>query len=85
MNFNAPRIRNYLQHFELEKLFIEELGWDRHTAALDVQVDGRCYSLRASGAYRSCNACRTLTVLSRTTTPGAGSNGRSLSPPMNIC
>lgn len=29
MTFSVPRVRHYLQEFALEKLFIEELGWDR--------------------------------------------------------
>src|SRR5712691_10952141 len=52
MTLSAPRVRHYLKNFELEKLFIEELGWDRHSASLDVQVDGQTYLLHAFAEKR---------------------------------
>jgi hypothetical protein len=52
MMFSVPRARHYLKNFELEKLFIEELGWDRHSASLDVQVSGQTYTLRAVAEKR---------------------------------
>jgi len=47
MTLSVPRIRHYLQTFALEKMFIEELGWDHHSARITVQVDGQTYSLTA--------------------------------------
>lgn len=52
MTLSVPRIRHYLQTFALEKLFIEELGWDRHSARLSVQVDGQAHSLTAFAEKR---------------------------------
>ena len=39
MTFNVARVRHCLQEFQLENLFIEELGWDRHSIELNVTVD----------------------------------------------
>ncbi|HXH13702.1 MAG TPA: DNA methyltransferase [Alphaproteobacteria bacterium] len=52
MTLSVPRVRHYLREFALEKLFIEELGWDRHSAALTVQVDGQAYTLNALAEKR---------------------------------
>ena len=52
MMLSVPRVRHYLKNFELEKLFTEELGWDRHAARLEVQVDGKTYALRAFAEKR---------------------------------
>jgi hypothetical protein len=52
MTLSVPRVRHYLKNGELEKLFIEELGWDRHSASFDVQVDGHTYALRAFAEKR---------------------------------
>src|SRR5271169_3136751 len=52
MAFSIARVRHYLRQFDLEKLFIEELGWDRYSASLSVQVDGRSYPLRAIAEKR---------------------------------
>jgi hypothetical protein len=45
MALSIARVRHYLREFALEKLFIDELGWDRHAAQLSVQVDGHTYTL----------------------------------------
>ena len=50
---DAPRIRQHLQDFELEKLFIEELGWDRHSSKLEVSVNEQNYMLHAFAEKRS--------------------------------
>src|ERR1700704_4530089 len=52
MTLSVPRVRHYLQQWELEKLFIEELGWDRHSGQLAVQVDEQTYTLRAFAEKR---------------------------------
>jgi hypothetical protein len=41
MTLSIPRVRHYLRECNLEKLFIEELGWDRYSAQFAVAVDGR--------------------------------------------
>ncbi|MGQ4806761.1 hypothetical protein NKDENANG_00096 [Candidatus Entotheonellaceae bacterium PAL068K] len=52
MTLSVPRVRHYLREFNLEKLFIEELGWDRHTAQLAVKVNARTYTLDALAEKR---------------------------------
>ncbi len=52
MTLSVPRIRHYLQTFALEKMFIEELGWDRHSTQLTVQVDNQAYLLTAFAEKR---------------------------------
>jgi methylase of polypeptide subunit release factors len=52
INLSTPRVRHYLQHFELEKLFIEELGWDRHAATLEIPIDSHVYTLRGFAEKR---------------------------------
>ena len=52
MTLSVPRIRHYLQTFALEKMFIDELGWDHHSALLTVQVDGQTYLLTAFAEKR---------------------------------
>ena len=41
MMLDVPTVREYLKNFELERLFVEELGWDRHTSTLDVAIDNQ--------------------------------------------
>jgi hypothetical protein len=43
---DTTRIREQLKTFDFSKLFIEELGWDRHSH-LDVPVDGQTFALSA--------------------------------------
>ena len=47
MTLDTTRARNYLKNFELERLFIEELGWDRHSGTFRVAVNGQNHDLRA--------------------------------------
>ena len=52
MKLSVARVRHYLKEFQLEKLFIEELGWDRYRGSLEVSFDGRTYKLRAFAEKR---------------------------------
>jgi hypothetical protein len=52
MALSIARVRHYLREFALEKLFIDELGWDRHAARLSVQVDGQTYTLNTMAEKR---------------------------------
>ena len=52
MTLSVARTRHYLKQFDLEKLFVEELGWDRHSARLPIQVDGHTFSLHAFAEKR---------------------------------
>jgi len=45
MTLNTARAREHLAKGDLRALFIEELGWDRHTATLRVTVDGTTLDL----------------------------------------
>ena len=44
---DVDRTRPLLQQFDFQTLFVEELGWDRHTSELAVLVDGQQYTLHA--------------------------------------
>jgi hypothetical protein len=52
MDFNAGNAKTLLEQFNFERLFIEELGWNRHGADLSVPVSGTTYSLRAVAEKR---------------------------------
>jgi hypothetical protein len=52
MNGDTSQIRARLKRFDLQGLFLEELGWDHHAAALPVQVDGHTYTLTAIAEKR---------------------------------
>ena len=52
MSLDITRTRQHFQNFDFRKLFIEELGWDRHAARLDVIVDDRTFSLAAVAQKR---------------------------------
>ena len=47
MQINRDRIRQLLRDFELETLFIEELGWARHTQSINITIDEIEYLLTA--------------------------------------
>ena len=49
---DTTRIREPLRAFDFNKLFIEELGWDRHTSHLEVPVDGQVFTLNAVAQKR---------------------------------
>jgi len=51
-SLSVPRVRHYLHNFELEKLFVEELGWDRHRSSLEVAVAAQKYTLRTIAEKR---------------------------------
>lgn len=52
MPLNMASLRQCLQSFDFRALFIEELGWDRHSGNLSVVVDGKPYSLQAIAEKR---------------------------------
>ena len=52
MPLDIPRARQHLHNFDLIRVFIEELGWDRHTGVLEVLVDGQSFSLDAVAQKR---------------------------------
>ncbi|MEE8469811.1 MAG: SAM-dependent methyltransferase, partial [Dehalococcoidia bacterium] len=52
MPLDVALTREYLRSFDLERLFIEQLGWDHHTQSLQVSVDGSEYELSAIAEKR---------------------------------
>lgn len=52
MHFNAENARKLLADFDFAKLFIEELGWDRHSANLTVPISGVDFTVRAVAEKR---------------------------------
>jgi hypothetical protein len=62
MDFNAGTARTLLGQFEFAKLFVEELGWDRHGADLSVPIAGTTFALRAVAEKRGLVAwvCQAL-------------------------
>lgn len=52
MDFNAGNATTLLKQFDFAKLFIEELGWDRHGADLSVSIAGAAFTLRAVAEKR---------------------------------
>ena len=52
MQINRDQIRQLLRDFEFETLFIEELGWDRHTQSLNITIDEMEHLLTATTEKR---------------------------------
>jgi hypothetical protein len=52
MDFNAGNAKELLAQFDFAKVFIDELGWDRHGAELSVAISGATYTLRAVAEKR---------------------------------
>lgn len=61
MHFNAGNARKLLEQFDFAKLFVEEMGWDRHSADIAIPIAGKNFTLRAVAEKRGmvvwvCNA-----------------------------
>jgi hypothetical protein len=52
MEFNAASAKSLLERFDFAALFVNELGWDRHSAALSIEISGTPYALRAIAEKR---------------------------------
>jgi hypothetical protein len=52
MPLSVARVRHCLQTFDFKTLFIQELGWDRHSANLTVATDGKTFTLHAIAEKR---------------------------------
>ena len=52
MKLNTPKVREYLKECSLERLFIEELGWDRYTSTLSFEIGEYTYALEALAEKR---------------------------------
>ena len=88
MTLSMPRVRHYLRECNLEKLFIEELGWDRHSAQLAVAVDGHTYTLNAIAEKRGVQIFQCQPDAARaafpTMLPAANLKRRSPNQPTSI-
>jgi len=47
MAVNLDHIRQCLNQFDFHRLFVEELGWNRHSARLEIPLDGQTFILSA--------------------------------------
>ena len=47
MTLDFARARRYLKACDLKNLFTEELGWDRYTSSLEIEIDGERFELQA--------------------------------------
>lgn len=56
MSINLQACRKVLDEFKLGDLFVEHLGWDRHSATLSAAVDGQKYALSAIAHKRGFTA-----------------------------
>ncbi len=52
MGLHVDNAKKLLAQFEFAKLFIEELGWDRHTSDLPVAISGTTFALKAVAEKR---------------------------------
>ncbi len=52
MTLNLARVRHYLKEFRWDKLFFEEMGWDRSSGELSVTVAKQDYTLRSLAQKR---------------------------------
>jgi hypothetical protein len=52
MPLNESRVRQFLKEFKFSDLFIQELGWDRHSASLKIQLDGKTFTLEPAAEKR---------------------------------
>ena len=60
MAINVSRVQHYLKDFKFEKLFIEELGWDRHSGTHRIEVGGTDYTLSAVAEKRGVQILKCL-------------------------
>jgi len=58
MALDFPRARQYLKNFDLEGLFIDTLGWDRHSATMQVNIGDDDFTLTAIAHKRGMVAFR---------------------------
>ncbi|MEQ8225962.1 MAG: SAM-dependent methyltransferase, partial [Candidatus Eremiobacterota bacterium] len=52
MSVDKARCQKYLKDFDLKKLFIQELGWDHHSASLEIPLNNHFYNLSAIAQKR---------------------------------
>ncbi|MFZ2399403.1 MAG: DNA methyltransferase [Smithella sp.] len=52
MKIDVPAVRKCLKQFDFKTLFREHLGWDNHTAQLEIPINGQTISLSAIAQKR---------------------------------
>jgi hypothetical protein len=52
MHFNSDQVRHLLKTFNFASLFVEQLGWDRHSATIETVVGDQAYKLAAIAQQR---------------------------------
>lgn len=52
MTLNIPQTRQVLRNFDFKALFIEFLGWDRHSASHEITIDEKKFCLHAVAQKR---------------------------------
>src|SRR5574337_817690 len=52
MSFDSDQVRRLLKTFNFKSLFIEHLGWDRHSDTIETTVNGQAYKLVAIAQKR---------------------------------
>jgi hypothetical protein len=52
MPLSVARIRHSLQTFDFKSLFVQELGWEKHSGTLPITADGKTFSLQALAEKR---------------------------------
>jgi hypothetical protein len=72
MDFDAESATGPLERFDFTTLFVNELGWDRHSAALPIEISGTSYVLKAIAEKRGmvawlCDAPASQSIPDRVT------------------
>ena len=61
MSIDKKAIQDRIKKFDLSGLFTQELGWDWHTANLEIQLDGKTIKLTAIAQKRGMVAYQCAT------------------------
>ena len=61
MPLNQTTCRQLLKQFDFRNLFLQELGWDNHKAALEIPIDGKTHQLIAVAQKRGMVAYQCAT------------------------
>jgi hypothetical protein len=67
MKIDGSSVRRLLKECDFKTLFREQLGWDKHTARLDIPLDGTTYSLSAIAEKRGFQVFTCPTIPDRPT------------------
>jgi hypothetical protein len=67
MRIDVPTVRRLLKECDFNTLFREHLGWDNHTATLDVPLDGTTYPFSAIAEKRGFQVFTCPTIPDRPT------------------